>query len=106
MKFIFAILGFLASAFGMAQAIVGFVIKGREYKKAHLFDDCFGFMHRTMIDAYARLTDRAHPKHGRTYHNLKNIWPTWLEISQERPSKAIAFLIILLISLLITAITF
>lgn len=94
MKIFLLILGFLASAFGMIEALVGFVFFRH---KAHLFADHFGFTHPLMLDAYARFTDRTHPKYGRSYHNLKNLWPTWLETNQERPSKAIALLTVLLI---------
>ena len=82
-------LGFFASAFGMAQAIVGFALKGQEYKKAYLFDDWFGFKHPKMIETYKRPW---------TYHDLKDVWPSWLEThGQERPSKAIALLVVLLL---------
>ncbi len=91
MIFLKLILGFLASAFGMIEALIGFAIWRGKYKKAYLFDDKFGFTHKTMIEAYKRPV---------TYHNLKNIWPTWLEIQQERPSKFFALVILMLLILI------
>lgn len=88
MTIIKLILGFLASAFGMIEALIGFAIWRGKYKKAYLFKNKFGFTHPTMIEAYKRPIN---------YHNLKNIWPTWLEIQQERPSKAIALLLLVLL---------
>ncbi len=86
------ILGFFASAFGMIEVLVMYAVKGKKYHKAYLFKNKFGFTHPTMIEAYKRPF---------SYHNLKNIWPTWLEIQQERPSKAISLLILVLAALFV-----
>lgn len=87
------IAGLLASAFGMTEALVMYAFKGARYHKAYLFQDAFGFSDKRMLEAFERVRTK-----GRTYHDLKNIWPTWLELQQERPSKALALLILLLLA--------
>jgi len=85
------ILGFLASAFGMAQAIVMTILQGQNYRKSYLFDDFFHLndKEKKMIGSLNRPW---------SYHDLKDVWPTWLETGgQEQQSKFIALVILTLI---------
>ena len=96
--FLLLIGGLFASALGMAEALVMFAVKGARYHKAYLFKDHFGFSDPKMIEACERI-DFRYP--WTLYHDLKNLWPTWLELQQERPSKALALLILLLIAVIV-----
>jgi len=68
--------------------MIGRLFLGKGYEKSYLFKDHFGFSTPLMKAALSRPV---------SYHNLKNLWPTWLEGSEERSSKAMCFILFLLL---------
>ena len=82
MKVLLFIFAVFVSAFAGAQAIVMFAIEGISYKKAYLFLYNAMITNPYMSPAWLRVKENPF-----SYHHWKNVVPSWMEISQEGPSK-------------------